>query len=128
MTRLVISGSRGIESEKAYEKLCDMVRVIQETMGPITEIVHGACPSGVDVLAEMYLQNHHITPARFPAKWKRPDGSRDRGAGHKRNRVMAHYADVGIMIWDSKSPGTRNMISEMSELEKPYYVAYWKES
>jgi hypothetical protein len=123
MTRLVISGSRGIISEKAYDKLCEMINTVEKTFGPVSEVVHGCCPNGVDVLAEMYIKENRRDFKHFPADW-----SRGKVAGMQRNRKMAQYADVGIMIWDGESPGTRNMINEMSELEKPYYVCYWKES
>jgi hypothetical protein len=56
--------------------------------------------------------------ASFPAKWERY-GKR---AGPIRNREMADYADVAVVIWDDNSPGSRNMIKTMKDLGKPVFV------
>jgi hypothetical protein len=124
MTRLVVTGSRGLCDDNAYEKLSEMVEVIEKTFGPIDEIVHGACKNSPDVLAHIYGNENGIPIKTYPAKWQRGDGSIDRGAGFKRNTVMAEYADVGIALWDGQSNGTKHMINELARLDKPFYVAY----
>jgi len=43
-------------------------------------------------------------------------------AGPMRNKRMAEYTDAAIIIWDGKSPGSRNMVNEMIKLNKPYHI------
>lgn len=60
-------------------------------------IVHGACPTGADALAQEYALNNWITQDPFPANWKRY-GKR---AGIKRNEDMvAAGAEVCIAFID----------------------------
>ena len=59
----------------------------------------------------------------FPANWSKYGKS----AGPIRNGAMANYADGLIVIWDKKSSGTLNMLSQMMKMDKPIFVVYYPE-
>jgi hypothetical protein len=54
------------------------------------------------------------------AKW-RPGGRYDPTAGFKRNKRMAEYADT-LIAFSLGTPGTTNMIEQMTALYKPVTV------
>ncbi len=54
----------------------------------------------------------------MPAEW----GKHGNSAGPIRNREMAKYADMAIVLWDGYSPGAKNMVEEMRRLNKPYFL------
>lgn len=84
---------------------------------PIT-VVHGACPTGADHIADTWATEHHlagITVERWPADWNR----HGRAAGPLRNRAMldsTRHRD-GAPITEvhafplGNSPGTRGTMA-----------------
>ena len=72
-------------------------------------VVSGGARGG-DQAGERWAAMHGVPVVVHKAEWNRPDGTIDRGAGHKRNVKMAGRADALIAIWDGKSPGTNHMI------------------
>jgi hypothetical protein len=75
---------------------------------PIREVVCGGAV-GVDRGGEEWAMSRGIPVKKFPANWKRYG----RGAGPKRNREMAEYAD-GVALF----PGGRGTASMRSEAER----------
>lgn len=87
-----------------------------------TEIVSGRA-RGIDVLGEEYAIVNGMRLKLFPVsdlEWQTNGPS----AGHLRNGRMAEYAEALIAIWDGKSRGTRNMITQMAALQKPVTVLH----
>lgn len=102
--RVIIAGSRSITD---YDKVKEIIDTIIKKSGiEITQIVSGHCPTGVDVLGEMYAEKHGIELIQFPADW----GSYKKRAGYVRNVLMSNNADGLIAIWDGVSKGTAHMI------------------
>lgn len=103
--KTIIAGSRNIED----------YGLIREAMSRIdwgvSEIVSGGA-RGVDALGEKWAEENHVKIRVFPAEWK----LYGKAAGPIRNAQMAKYADALVALWDGKSPGTSNMISEAKEL------------
>lgn len=111
--KLIIAGKRDFYD---YEKLKAEVDKLRKSI-EIDEIVSGRC-SGADKLGERYAREHNIPVKVFPANWD----AYGKSAGPIRNRKMALYADVLIAFWDGESRGTKNMILQMKEQKKPYYL------
>lgn len=88
-----------------------VIRAIELANFPIAEVVSGGA-RGIDQLAECWAAIHGVPFRRFPAKWRRPDGTNDKLAGLRRNSEMARYAQGLIAIWDGHSPGTKHMIEQ----------------
>jgi hypothetical protein len=109
--RVIIAGSRTIMDYKAVGK------AITSSNFDITEVVCG-CAIGVDRIGQTWAIANGIAVKEMPADWNKYG----RQAGFIRNMQMAQYADAAIIIWDGKSPGSKNMISEIKKAEKPYFI------
>lgn len=121
--KVVIAGTRYKDpiNKIPFDDYALVVKAIARSGFDITEEVSGDA-IGVDKLGERYALASNI-PVKYmpvtPAEWNKY-GKR---AGPMRNKRMAEYADAAIIVWDGVSPGTRNMINEMIDLNKPYYLA-----
>lgn len=109
MTTLVIAGSRDLSEDFCYEIIEKFVNAYYPNL---KEIVSGGA-SGPDSAAEKFAKDNNIKFKLFSANWKAL-GNR---AGPLRNKEMAKYASLResgslMAIWDGKSRGTSNMISE----------------
>lgn len=109
--KTVIAGSRDIHC------MGHLFRAIKDSGYEITEIVSGGA-KGVDTLGEMWGDLKGIPVTQFLPDW----GKYGRSAGPMRNAQMAEYCDVAIILWDGRSPGTKNMIDNMNKLNKPHHV------
>jgi hypothetical protein len=110
--RVIVAGSR------TYEDFPAISRAIEDSGFRITQLVSGACRTGVDALAEHWASYRNISIKRFPADWD----THGRAAGPIRNAEMAAYAEALIAIWDGRSRGTKNMIDEARKRRLPIFV------
>jgi hypothetical protein len=110
--KVIIAGSRNVTDYTI------LVEAIDRSGYTITEVVSG-CAVGVDRLGEQWARANNISIKEMPADWNH----NGKAAGPMRNKAMAEYADAAIVVWDGKSPGSRNMIENMIRRKKPYYVA-----
>jgi len=85
--------------------------------GNQVQIVSGTA-RGADKLGEAYAYSHGLSVKRFPADWE----SHGKAAGVIRNAEMAEYCDAAIIFWNGVSKGTKNMITNMEKIGKPYIV------
>lgn len=104
--KIIIAGTRSFTDYRAVVAAVELSGWGKE----ITQIVSG-CAKGVDALGEKYASINNIDVMYFPAEWVRHGPQ----AGPVRNRRMAEYADALIALWDGRSPGTANMISEAAK-------------
>ena len=117
--RLIIAGSRGIDTPADYERL----RALLFTLPKPDEIVSGGA-RGPDKMGERLAAEFGIPVRQFIPKWQNPDGTTNKGAGFIRNGDMAVYASEApggtlVALWDGQSNGTRQMI----EVAKTYALA-----
>lgn len=119
--KLIIAGSRTINiSLSELEDLAHLV--MNRSLSCIDQLVSGECEIGPDSTCTKLAKDWTWTESNgkykgFPAKWK----EFGRKAGHIRNAEMADYADALLLIWDGKSPGSKNMLAEMKKRKKPIY-------
>lgn len=109
--KVIIAGSRNILNGVVVRE------GIEESGFEITEIICGEA-KGVDTLGKLWGKLYRIPVKSFTANWQKFGLS----AGPRRNKQMAEYADALIAIWDGKSRGTLDMITQMRELKKKVYV------
>lgn len=109
--KVIIAGSRTIKDFKA------VINAVNNSKFKITEVVCG-CAIGIDRLGQQWAISNNIFVKEMPADWNKYG----KKAGIIRNIQMAEYADAAIVIWDGKSPGSKNMISEIKKVNKPYYI------
>lgn len=111
--KVVIAGSRTIFDSSVVSKAIEN----SQFKDKITEVVCG-CAVGIDRLGQQWAISNNIPVKEMPADWN----TYGRAAGPLRNAQMANYADAAIIIWDGSSPGSRNMISEIKKVQKPYFI------
>lgn len=100
--RLIVSGMRDWSDWRRVYKRLDAILKLR----PNLILVHGACPTGVDAIADRWAARRGVRVLRFPANWK-VYGKR---AGPVRNEKMARRgADYCMTFWDGKSRGTGSM-------------------
>jgi hypothetical protein len=111
MIRIIIAGGRDFND---YDYLADKVAFficsqLPPELWDKVEIVSGGA-NGADKLGERFARERDCRIKRFIPKWKRADGSTDKGAGIKRNHDMGDYADILLAFWNGTSSGTKDMI------------------
>lgn len=117
--KLLIAGSRTIDADKLLNLLeINSLLTMFDLPWP-KEFVHGGASKGGDRYAAMVADSYWDTTKCkvFKADWDKLG----RGAGMIRNKQMAQYADVLILIWDGKSKGSANMKQNMIDQGKPVY-------
>ena len=128
MRRIAIVGSRPPEprglddhvrlrAAKSFPALCERARLYVNTLESTDIVITGGAP-GIDTVAEKAARARGMTVRVYPANWKQY-GKR---AGHIRNGEMARDADAVTAFWDGVSRGTRDMIDQTHEREKPLIV------
>jgi len=111
--KCVIAGSRTITNYDLVKSVF-MNALLKDK---VTEIVSGNA-KGVDFCGERLAFELDLPLSRFPANWKL-----GRSAGHQRNKRMAEYADIALIIMNQGgSAGSLNMIENMKVQKKPYIV------
>lgn len=108
--RVLVTGSRGWPDP--WDVWNDLRILYGNSDGPMT-VVHGACPKGADLFAALWCtqarkEGLDVIEERHPAKWHRPDGSLNKGAGFQRNQEMVNLgADVLLAyIWQNSRGAT----------------------
>lgn len=110
--KLVIAGSRSLSMSPV-----EIAKLVEEAGFVPTEVVSGVA-HGIDRAGERYAEWYRIPIKSFAADWH----NLGKAAGPIRNAAMAEYADAALVIWDGKSPGSRNMIEQMQRRGKPCVV------
>lgn len=103
--RVLVTGSRDWADEAAVENALDAVIYASDVASnEEVVVVHGACPTGADAIADRLAREAGCRVEPYPADW-----SRGRRAGPERNRVMVEAgADVCVaFIGACSSPRCR---------------------
>ena len=118
--KVVIAGTRYKDKEGkiVFDDYNLVVEAVKRSGFQITQVVSG-CAIGADRLGERWANSNNVPIKEMPADWNRYGNA----AGPMRNKAMAQYADAAIVVWDGKSPGSRNMVENMIRQKKPYYIA-----
>lgn len=101
--RILVTGSRNYPDDGTVESWLTSAVEHALTMGKQPVIVHGACPTGADMIADHFAVANRIAVERHPADW-----SRGRIAGPLRNQQMVDRgASICIAFPFGESRGTR---------------------
>ena len=82
-----------------------------------TSVISGGA-KGADTLGENWARENQIPLQIIPADWN----AFGKAAGHIRNSEMAQKAEALIVLWDGRSPGTRNMIETAKKRGLQTYI------
>lgn len=97
--RVLVTGSRDWWHRESVWSVLDRLHTEH---GVRLRIMHGACPTGADVLADTWATDHRVPVQRYPAHWTR-DG---RKAGPLRNAAMvASRPTLVVAFIRNNSPG-----------------------
>ena len=113
--KVVIAGSRGISGVIGRLSL---IKAIEQSSFFITEVVSGGA-IGVDKLGEAWAMANDVNVTQFLPQY---DLFPPKVAPIKRNEKMADYADAALFLWDGVSRGTFNMIKNMHDRNKLYFI------
>lgn len=114
---LVIAGSRTAQKHHVLDAIQRYPWKKQ-----ISKVISGTA-HGADRYGEVYARDNGIEVVKFPADWDQYGMS----AGPRRNREMAQNADGLLAIWDGRSKGTQNMISNARKFKVPKIMIYFFE-
>lgn len=98
--KVIVAGSRNFNDKELLFKTLNKLNSVFE----ITSIISGTA-RGADTLGEVWAFDNGIEVLRF-----KPDWSKGKSAGFKRNAEMAEVGDCLIAFWDGSSTGTKHMI------------------
>lgn len=112
--RLIVAGMRDWSDRRAVFARLDVILRLR----PNLILVHGACPTGADAIADRWARRRGVKAERHPANWA-VYGKR---AGPRRNEAMARLgADFCLLFWDGKSRGT----GSMNRLARRFEIPIW---
>lgn len=78
--RILVTGSRDWTDIRKIRYELGLLWLEPEYM----TLVHGACPTGADAIADIWAHQHGVPIEQHPADWKTYKG----GAGYRRNAEM----------------------------------------
>jgi hypothetical protein len=100
MKRVLITGSRTWRDYSVVE-----AAILDQVASGQAVIIHGACPTGADRIAQQVCEEYGLHVEAHPADWD-ADG---RAAGMLRNTKMVDLgADICLAFPEGRSPGTRD--------------------
>lgn len=102
---ILVSGSRDWSSRAA---VWDALNRWHKASGTPVTLMHGACPTGADAIADQWASVQHVPVRKFPADWKKYGKS----AGPRRNVDMVNgKPDVVLIFCKNYSRGTEHTLS-----------------
>jgi len=116
---IVVFGTRDWCDKRIFHR--ELVSYLEPITGPVL-FLSGMASSGADYWIVRWARYFTFPCRGYPAAWRRPDGSKDYGAGFARNDVMARLCTRGLGFWDQHSTGTCDMIQRMAKYDKPCKV------
>jgi hypothetical protein len=114
--KLIIAGSRTFVD---YHVLCATLAPLRPQ---IAQVITGGA-RGADQMGHRWAAEHGLPQEVFQADWARFG----KGAGPRRNRVMAEAGDRLVAFWDGLSRGTADMILRMLQYRKPTQIVWFRE-
>lgn len=109
--RTIIAGSRSCTSYKDVEDAVELSNF------NISVVLNGGA-KGADFLGGMWAERHSVPLEMYPAEWDKYG----KGAGFKRNAIMASKADALIALWDGSSRGTMHMINIAKAMKLKIFI------
>ncbi len=98
----------------------DAIRKVIESLPDGSVVIHGACPSGADLFADVFARRRGLRVIRFPADWRM-----GKQAGPRRNRRMLAEGRPDVVYAfraRGESRGTDGMIRLAKAAGVPVHV------
>lgn len=109
--RVIVTGARKWSDKRA---VFSALEKLLHASGPFV-LVHGACATGADAMAEEWFllvgQEQGVFRVKYPATWLREDGTVDKSAGFRRNAEMVSKgADLVLAFPLPEGRGTQHTV------------------
>lgn len=99
----LICGGRDFDDRQMFDSaMGDIIRL----KGIPSRVVHGACPTGADQMADIWAANHALQIQAVPADWKK----HKRAAGPIRNQEMFDRFPIRRVVAFPGGPGTADSV------------------
>lgn len=119
MHRILVCGGRDFGDKDLLYRTLDAAAIYAGRDAVM--IIHGACPTGADDLAEQWAKSRQVPYWGFPAMWRR-DGLAGGPIRNKRMRDLTMPTDVFAFPGDR---GTRGMVRLMMETDAKIHLVGW---
>lgn len=110
--RIAVFGGRDFTDREALERALDTLLAKRGRF----VLVHGACPRGVDTLAEQWAESRGLTLEPHPAWWDMHGAA----AGPIRNKAMARSGLDGAVAFPGGA-GTTDMLEQCERVGVPVW-------
>lgn len=102
--KLIIAGSRSFSDHYFYL----FIDLYMKEVGEVPQCVICGEASGIDALGKKWAIDNNIPVNSMPADWAQYGNA----AGPIRNAQMAKEGTHLLLLWDGKSKGSKNMLSQ----------------
>jgi hypothetical protein len=102
--RVLVTGGRSYQDRAKVYSILDRALAA----GRVGLIIHGAA-QGADTLAWDWAEERNVDCLPIPAKWRRFDGTTNRGAGPIRNGLMLRLLKPDLILAFPGGNGTADM-------------------
>ena len=111
--KLLVSGGRNYTDRKRVyaEIMAIFTDYSQEWAGCV--LIHGACPTGADKLADDWAAENEVPVMKYPPEWHKYG----RAAGPFRNRRMLEEGQPDIVLVFPGGKGTANLLKEAQRMK-----------
>lgn len=109
--RLAVVGSRSFKDKERLFAQLDKLKNI--------DLLISGGAIGTDSFAQEYAKKKGLNIMILYPRWQKEDGTRDLGAGYKRNIEIIKIATHVLIVWDGKSRGTAHDIEIAKREKKP---------
>jgi hypothetical protein len=82
-------------------------------------VVHGACPTGADEIADLWCWENSVECKPFPANW---DGLGLRAGPIRNGRMLRAYPTARVRAFPLGGPGTRDCVAQARALGREVFV------
>lgn len=118
MIRVAVTGGRKYDdADHVYRTLWEIHRE-----HGISRLIEGEA-TGADSIAKAWAVHNFIELDPYPAKWKKPGGGIDYGAGPRRNQKMIDEGKPDLLVAFPGHRGTADMVRRATEAGIPVRFA-----
>lgn len=106
MYKVLVCGSRTWrDKDEIHEHLQSLKEQCQDRATFFT-VIHGACPTGADKIADIWCKKNNVPVKPFPANWDKYG----KAAGPIRNKQMVQTHPDLVLAFSNGSKGTQDTI------------------
>ena len=108
---IIVTGSRD------WTDAATIGRVLTDSCPAL--VVHGACPTGADEMADAWCWTNGVECRRFAAPW---DALGKRAGTLRNGRMLRAYPTARVVAFPLGGPGTRGCMAQARSLAMDLYV------